>query len=242
MKGLTCKDESYFPESYEHSGENVKVELSLSNCLMKADLKGATSIDTSALVLKTDLAGLKTKVDNLNVDKLKSYPSDLGKHSNEVNNDAVKKTVHDKLNTKVNAIVFKIPSTSGLVIKAEYDFDKVALERINEDVDKETTNTGRSVKKTDYNRKIREIENKTRSVTDLVTTFFLNTKATEIENKTPDTKGFITSPEFSKLTKIHFDSRMKETTKNLASKSQADAPLNRADKNREKIKGFKTLI
>ena len=43
----------------------------------------------------------------------------------------------------------------------------------------------------------------------------LNTKATDIENKTPDTKGFITPPEFSKLTKIHFDARMKETTKRL---------------------------
>ena len=34
------------------------------------DMKEATEIDTYALALKTDLADLKTKVDNLDVDKL----------------------------------------------------------------------------------------------------------------------------------------------------------------------------
>ena len=53
----------------------------------------------------------------------------------------------------------------------------------------------------------------------------LNTKATEIENKIPHTIGFITTPEFNRLTKINFDARMKEVTKNLANKSHADAAL-----------------
>ena len=60
----------YFPEPYERG--NVKVQLDLSNYAMKAHLKGATSIDTSTLASKTDLAGLKTKVDNLDVNKLKT--------------------------------------------------------------------------------------------------------------------------------------------------------------------------
>ena len=67
----------YFLEPYDHSGGNVKVELEQFNYTTKADLKGEASIDTFTLALKTDLAGLKTKVDNLHVDKLKAVPADL---------------------------------------------------------------------------------------------------------------------------------------------------------------------
>ena len=81
----------YFPELNEHSGGNVKVELYLSNYTMKADLKGVTGIDTSALALKTDLAGLKTKVDRLDVNRLKSVSVYLSKLGNVVYNDVVKK-------------------------------------------------------------------------------------------------------------------------------------------------------
>ena len=38
-------------------------------------------------------------------------------------------------------------------------------------------------------------------------------KATEIENKTTKTSGFVTAPEFNRLTKISFDARMKEAVK-----------------------------
>ena len=54
----------------------MKVELYLSSYARKASLKGATGIDTSMLASKTDLASLKTKVDNLDV-KLKTVPPDL---------------------------------------------------------------------------------------------------------------------------------------------------------------------
>ena len=57
-----------FPISYERSGENVNVKLDLSHHATKADVKGATGIDTSMLASKTDLACLKTKVDDLVVD------------------------------------------------------------------------------------------------------------------------------------------------------------------------------
>ena len=58
---------------------------------MKAELKGATDIDTSMLASKTDLASCKTKVDNLYVDKLKTIPADLSNPRNVVGNDVVKK-------------------------------------------------------------------------------------------------------------------------------------------------------
>ena len=55
---------------------------------------------------------LKTKVDILHANKLKTVPASLHKLSNVVDK-VVKKTVCDKLVTKVNAIDTKIPSTSG---------------------------------------------------------------------------------------------------------------------------------
>ena len=42
----------YFPDAYEHSGENLKVELDLFNYAMKADIKGATGFGSSTLASK----------------------------------------------------------------------------------------------------------------------------------------------------------------------------------------------
>ena len=64
-----------------------------SNYSTKANLKGATGIDTSKVAPKTDLASLETKVDDSNVDKLKIVPADLSKLSKVVDNDVVKKTL-----------------------------------------------------------------------------------------------------------------------------------------------------
>ena len=58
------------------------------------------------------VASLKTKVENLDVDKLKTAPARLSKLVNAMDNVA-RKTVCDKLVTKVNAIDTKIPSNSG---------------------------------------------------------------------------------------------------------------------------------
>ena len=56
---------------------NAKVELDLSNCTTKTDLKNATGVDTSDFVKKTDLANLNSNVDKLDLDKLKNVPSAL---------------------------------------------------------------------------------------------------------------------------------------------------------------------
>ena len=55
----------YFPESYERFSGRVKVELDLSDYVREADLKRAIRIDASLLASKTNLTGLKIKVDNL---------------------------------------------------------------------------------------------------------------------------------------------------------------------------------
>ena len=82
----------------------------------KDDIKNITHVDTSSFALKTNLANLKSEVDKLDVDKLATIPVDLSKLSNVVKNDAVKKTVYDKLVAKVNNI-----DTSGLVKKKDYN-------------------------------------------------------------------------------------------------------------------------
>ena len=48
----------YFPKQKSFEGE-VKVELDLSNYVTKANLKNATSVDSSKFAKKIDLANLK---------------------------------------------------------------------------------------------------------------------------------------------------------------------------------------
>ena len=80
----------YYPP-YKSSSSKIKVELDLTNYATKTDLKNITHTDVSSFASKTNLAALKTEVDKIDADKLKTVPVDLAKLSNVVNNDAVKK-------------------------------------------------------------------------------------------------------------------------------------------------------
>ena len=82
----------YFPKPYEAFSGDINVKVDLSNYATKADIKNISYIDTSSFALKTNLAHLKTKVDKLDVDKLKPLPDDVSKLSNVVANQVVKKT------------------------------------------------------------------------------------------------------------------------------------------------------
>ena len=86
---------------YRSSSNNIKVELDLANYATKTDLKNITHVDVSSFANKTNLAALKTEVDKIDVDKLKTVPVDLAKLTNAVEHDLVKKTVY---NTKVTSI------------------------------------------------------------------------------------------------------------------------------------------
>ena len=81
---------TYYPP-YKSSSNNIKVELDLANYATKDDVKYITHVDVSSFTSKTNLAALKTEVDKIDVDKLKTVPVDLAKLSNVVNNDVVKK-------------------------------------------------------------------------------------------------------------------------------------------------------
>ena len=95
---------TYYPP-YKSSGQNVKAELDLTNYATKTDLKSITHVDVSSYTSKTNLAALKSEVDKIDVDKLKTTPTDLAKLSNPFKNDVVKKTDY---NTKVTGIEAQI--------------------------------------------------------------------------------------------------------------------------------------
>ena len=83
---------SYYPP-YRSSSNNIKVKLDLSNYATKDDVKNITRVDVSSYANKTNLASLKTEVDKIDTDKLKTVTADLAKLSNVVKNDVVKKLI-----------------------------------------------------------------------------------------------------------------------------------------------------
>ena len=130
----------YFP-LYRSSKSNIKVELDLSSYATKTDLKNVTHADVSSFASKTNLASLKTELDKIDVDKLKTVSVDLAKLSNVVKNDVVKKTEYNKLVTKVDNI-----DTTGFVLKTKYENDSADLEKKN-DVVKKIPDVNNLVKK-----------------------------------------------------------------------------------------------
>ena len=65
---------------------------------------------------------VKTQVDKLDIHILVCVPVDLSKLSDVVKNDVSKEAVYNKLAAKVNNVdTSKIPDTSGLVKKTDYD-------------------------------------------------------------------------------------------------------------------------
>ena len=220
----------YFPKPYEPFGGDINVKVDLSNYATKADTKNISHVDTSSFALKTNLANLKTEVDQLDIDKLVPLPVDISKLSDVIKNDVVKKDVYDKLVTKVNAI-----DTSRFVLKTKYDTDKSELEN-------KIPDTSSLVKKTDYNTKITEIEGKLPDISNLATKTALtsvennilsvdnlvkktdyNTKVTEIENKLNNHNHdtYFDNSEFNKLAVDGFNARIAQA--NLITKTDFDA-------------------
>ena len=117
IKKTLYKMSQYFPKPYEPFGGDINVKVDLSNYATKDDIKNITHVDTSSFALKTNVANLKTDVDKLDIDKLRSLrnnlsnlktkvdkldvdklapvPADLSKLNNVVNNEVVKKTEYN---------------------------------------------------------------------------------------------------------------------------------------------------
>ena len=140
----------YFPPY--GSSNDIKVELDLASNATKYDVKNITHLYVSSYATKTNLAALKTKVDKIDTDKLRTVPADLAKLSNVVKNDVVKKTDY---NTKVTSIEsqiagvtkntldnlgditkLKATDTSNFVLKTKLASDITTLESKIDTVDK----------------------------------------------------------------------------------------------------------
>ena len=141
MEFDSMKMSQYFPKLYKPFGGDVNVKIDLSNYATKSDLN-ATGIDTSKLAAKSDLVSLKAEVDKLDIDKLKSVPTNLSNLKSKV----------DKLD------IGKLETTP------------VDLSKLSNVVKNEV------VKKTEYNAKIKNIDNKISGITNLATKTIVNTK------------------------------------------------------------------
>ena len=192
---------TYYPP-FKSSSQNIQVELDLANYATKDVVKNITHVDVSSFAIKTNLAALKSEVDKINVDKLKTKPTDLAKLSNLVKNDVVKNTDY---NTKVTSIESQIAGvtldnvadvtklktvdTSSFVLKTKLASDVTALETKIDTVEKKIPDVGGLATKTrltsylqtaTFNSKVTEVENKIKA-TDIIAKS-ANTKANTIRN------------------------------------------------------------
>ena len=172
---------SYYPP-YRSSSNNIKVELDLSNYATKDDAKNITHVDVSSYATKTNLAALKTEVDKIDTDKLKTVADDLAKLSNVVKNEVVKKTDFsadnyvtrakfstdtNSLDNKIDKVEKKIPDVSGLATRRNVT---TLVNNLNNTID--------NLKNNDYAKKT--------SLINYMLTNTFNTKSTELENKIKD--------------------------------------------------------
>ena len=110
---------------------------------------------------------MKSKVDKLDVDKLLPVPIDLSKLIDVVKNDVVRK---DAYNAKIKNIEEKILSSTNLATKAFLNakINEVKVETASitnlatkaalNAVENKIPSVSNFVKKTDYNKKINEVE------------------------------------------------------------------------------------
>ena len=127
----------YYQELDSYIRDKVKVVLYFSNYATQKELDHATGVDISDLAIKKDfivfkaevrkldinklvnfqtsLNSWKTKVDDIDIGKLKNVPVDLKKLSDIVANEDVKNTKFNTLKTKVNRLERKIPDVTTLI-------------------------------------------------------------------------------------------------------------------------------
>ena len=174
----------YFPP-YNNSSENIKVELDLSNYATKKDINDITHVDVSGFASKTNLAALKTEVDKIDADKLKTVPVDLARLSNVVKNEVVKKTDYNTKVTNIESQIagvtkntldnladitkLKAVDTNNFVLKTKLASDVTTLENKIDTVDKKIPDISGLATKT--------------SLTSYLQTATFNSKVTEVENK-----------------------------------------------------------
>ena len=207
----------YFPP-YQTSSSNVNVKLDLSNYATKTDLKNITHVDVSSFASKTNLAALKTEVDKLDTDKLKTTPADLAKLTNAVDKELVKKNVYNAKVTAIDSQIagvkqsatnnlaeitkLKAVNTGAFVTRTKFTADTNSLDDKIDKVDKKIpdisglatkTSLNNYLQTTTFNSKVTELEGKITIVEGKIPSITaLATKAevTAVENKIPSLVGY----------------------------------------------------
>ena len=160
----------YFPPY--NSSKKFKVELDLSNYATKDDVKNITHVDVSSYATKTNLAALKTEVDKIDTDKLKTVPDDLAKLTNVVKNEVVKKTDF---------------SADNYVTRTKFSTDTNSLDDTIDKVEKRIPDVSGLATTRNVTTLVNNLNNKIDKLKNnymLTSTF--NTKSTELENKIKD--------------------------------------------------------
>ena len=190
--------------------------------------------------MKTNLAALKTEVDNTDTDKLKTVPNDLAKLSNVVKNDVVKKTEYNTLKNKVDAI-----DTSGFVTRTKCTTDTNALDDKIDKIEKKIPDISGSATKSSVTRLITEKEDYTDKVKKKIpdiSGLASKTELTAVENKIPGVSGLATAsaltavenkiPDITSLiTKIDFDAKLKNISDGVTNNKSKDLLLDNELKN-----------
>ena len=142
----------------------------------------------SSFPSKTNLAALKTEVDKIDTDKLKTAPTDLAKLTNAIENGVVKKTDY---NTKVTSIEAQIAGLTKNTVDNLADITKLKAIDTNSFVNK----TKFSADINTLDDKVDGVEKKIPDINGLATktslnsylqTSAFNSKVTEVESKTKD--------------------------------------------------------
>ena len=240
----------YFPP-YNNSIENIKVKLDLSNYATKKYIKDITHVDTSSYTLKINLANLKTEVDKIDTDKLKTVPDDLAKLSNVVKNDVVKKADYNTLKNKVDAI-----DTSVFVTRTKFVTDTNALNDKIDKIEKKIPDIRGLATKSSVTRLITEQEDYTDTVKKKIPNISglaSKTELTTVENKIPDVSGLATAsaltavenkiPDITSLvTKTDFDAKLKNISNRVTSNKSKDLLLDNELTKLKTLVGFSAKI
>ena len=176
----------YFRKWFRSFGRNRNVKVDLSNYATTTDVRNISHDDTSSFALKPNLANLKTEVDELDNGKLVPVPTDLSKLSNVIKNDVFEKSAYDKFVTEVDNIDTnnfilkikydtdetklenKISNVTDFIKKTKLTELENKIPEINNlatkialtTVENKIPDVNNLVKKTDYNTKVADIENK----------------------------------------------------------------------------------
>ena len=205
----------YFPPYQRSNSSNVNVKLDLTNYATKDYVKNITHVDVSSFASKTNLAALKTEVDKLDTDKLKTTPTDLAKLTNAVDNELVKKTAY---NAKVTAIESQIAGvtqsatnnlaeirklkavdTSNFVTRTKFSTDTNSLEDKIDKVEKKIpdisglaskTSLSNYLQTTTFNSKVTELEGKITIAEGKIPSITAKAEVTAVENKIPSLVGY----------------------------------------------------